>query len=177
MGPTLLALLKRGYKMACDDYCVLTLHTERLVSFPTGVTVTQQTLQFFPEFAELACESCSFYCEGEQQWTVNPGDVFETCVPYQECVISHVYLLFPDFGGASSIEECHSTAAQYWFLQNWFYPGATIRTIGEPTAQMKQRQYELARQIVEAAKFYKVVNGDVQQTADLIARTLNESGG
>lgn len=168
----LIGLLERGYHMVGDDYSLIGFEDGRVAALPVGVTVTNGTLNLFPQLGALSTTECMFFCDGQWQWTINPADLYPACPAYERYEPTHLYFLYPDFGGDSIIEECHrETALCYFFIGGLERPRKTPRFA---TGQMDydQRCLELAKRTVERVRFFKVVNGDINKTIDLIAGSL-----
>lgn len=168
---TLIGLLRRGYHMLTDDYCVVRPDTGCAVSLPTGVTVTEATLDHYPDLRDLAQRACAFWCEGKVQWTVHPGDRYALFPAYAESRPTHLYFLYPDFGAPSRLEPCRGEEAWYWLQDGRFHPGRVQRH-DELDGEARQAHFELAKRMLRECRAYRVANGDLPQTVELIAASL-----
>lgn len=169
----LLGLLREGYRMVTDDYCVLRNDTLQVTSLPTGITVTERTLKAFPELAVQALSYNSFVCERQLQWTVHPSMVYSECPPYSELSPTHVFFVFPDFGKESRIEPCSEETAQYWLNEGRFHPSEFIREFGDPTFELQALRLKTMRTLLRTARFFCVTNGDLERTVSIIAENFH----
>ena len=172
----LTALLQRGYRLVCDDYAVLHLEEARVLSLPVGVTVTDATFARFPGLEQLKRESCKFWCERQWEWTVNLADIYTVAPAFAPFVPTHFYFTSPDFSNASELDRCPLDEAMWCFQSGYMDSLPFIVPFGEQPPAYRVRCLKLARNLASNAHFFRLINGDVEQSVDLIAEAF-EGGG
>lgn len=170
----LIALLQRGYAMACDDMVPISRRDAIGVSLPFGVTVDTNAFDVFPEMRTLKRDACRFLCEGQCQWTVNLADMYPVASAYEELQLTHFFFLCPDFGGKSRIEQCDDAEAMFRFLEAQVLGSGRAASSGVRAAQDREDRLALAKTLIKRARFFRVLNGGIQETADLIATACDE---
>jgi hypothetical protein len=161
---TLVGLLTRGYRMATDDYTPLAFGTGSLIMLPVGVTVSQRTVELFPELGGLLRPTCFFKVKDDEQWTVNLGEVFTACEAYEELRPRVLIFLFPDFGNKSVRTECEPD----WGL--WWLPASRMKTRNGSVLPVRRQEeaFSLAHKLVQECRVFKVMNGCINETVSLI---------
>lgn len=168
----LIDLLQRGFHMVCDDYAVFHLETTKLLALPVGVTVTESTITRFPVLETLKRDACSFFCEHQWQWTMNLAEIYPAATPFESFEPTHLFFMTPDFGGRSSLQELSREEALWCFQSGRFTSPPHIMPLGDCSIAYQRKCYDLARRLIGTARFFRVVNGDIHATADLIAESF-----
>jgi len=168
----LMALLERGMTLVCDDYSPISHEHGGLVALPVGVTVSENTINLFPWLRDLLAPECRFVNEGEQQWTVHPGKHFGMVTPHEVVEDMDFFLLRPDFGSASRIEQCTVDEALWWLAVGSLNSRNYSPRFQNEWMDTLSAGYELLRGVLSRSRFYLVSNGDIGQTSALIEEAL-----
>jgi len=171
----LASILKRGFRLLCDDYTPIDLHDAKILSLPVGSTVTEETCQMIPELNTLRREECRFECQGQWQWTINLGDAFPVVPAYQTCLPRHFFFLSRNLHEKSAIRECGEDEC----LWRIFSSRLTMGNGGgsSDTESKKQREgasLAMARRLLASCHFFDVQNNDFQRTTDLILDAMRK---
>jgi len=165
------ALLQRGFQFMCDDL-VFFQEDGGVVSLPVGSSVSAQTVSFIPELESLRNPNCRFDTPESSDWTVHFADVFPFISPYTIMPATHLFFLSPHFGERSSLTPCSPTAAMWHFLNARMADRQLITPLAKSDPATNQLSFSVATTLAQRAHFFHVVNGDLRETADLIAEAL-----
>jgi len=163
----LTALLQREYDLIADDYSLVGFQDAKVVSLPTGATMTAHTFSLFPELEVLKRDACRLRCGRKWSWTVDLGEYFTVATPGKSFDISHVFLLMPNFGGESKLEDIPPEEALWVLHESTLHAPARY---AHPSHRYQTPSRDLMLRIARSTPFYRLWNGDVQKTADLIAQ-------
>lgn len=159
----LIGLLEGEYKLVADDYTVLDLEDCRVVALPTGVTAGTFVFRTFPRLEALKDLECRFRAEGQWQWTINPGDLYASAPAYDSFEITKVFVLTPDFGAPTGIREMSSKEA-LWAVQVGGLSTGTGSPDTDTASQSQERVFGLADLLSSRVSFFRVTNGNLQDT-------------
>lgn len=169
-----LGLLRKGFVYVSDDYGCISLETGLLRALPVGCTVNEHIFRTYPELQPLRSELCKFRYEREWQWTIQPADLYPTALPSQLFRPTHFFFLYGDHGAKSSIKPIGPEDALWRLHFGCFTSPTATPPAMYSSLEYQERTYELARGFLEEARFFKVVNGDIRSTTDLIAAACDK---
>ena len=162
------ALLRRGYHFAVDDYAML-LPDGFVLAFPLGSTISQRTFTLLPDIEPLKSPLRQLSNTDSGIWIANLGQIFPIVKAFTLLRPTHFFFLMPGFGAQSSLEPC-STEESLWHLQA---ARLADRRMVKPLKRTSPKHYDMglgiAQKLVHEAGFFRVVNGDLNTTAALIA--------
>lgn len=170
----LAALLARGYRLVADDYSMITFSDGRVRALPVGVTVTGNTCQMLPELKPLLRGACRFHLRGAWQWTINLGDLYPHAEVSDRFEPTLFCFLKGPFGGASSLTPCGRDEALWLFQEGRFCNESFAQPLQKCPADYREQAAILGKSMVDKARFCRVTNGDVRETARLIAEEFEK---
>jgi len=167
-----IGLMRAGFSLVADEYTSMTLAERKIRSFPSGMTVSDQTVRFFPEISPLLHNDCSFRDANGPQWTVNPSCLYPMCSRDALAEPKFVFVLFPAFQSSTRIELC-SPGEALWYLRGSLYP----KRPQPPWARTNPHEYQrslfcLADHLVHSTQVYRVFNGRIADTVAAMASIL-----
>ena len=121
----------------------------------------------------LLCPDCHFLHDKEEQWTINPGDLYRIYPALKRVAPTHFFFLFPNFGSESRIEECSPQLAQWWFQAGRILSRHMTPRFVASALDYHERCFELYNRLQNQACFYKVLNGNLADTINLIDGKMN----
>jgi hypothetical protein len=162
---TLIALLKRGYHFVCDDYTPIHFDDHMVRALPVGATAGARTFDMFPELEALKHPYCRFRAGGQSQWTINLGDMSSVSPAYSCLKPTHFFFVEPHFGGSSSLEPM-SEKEFTWRMQDAFMGSPpTVPPLNDYSRRFRERSYELIADLGASAKYFKLMNGTIEETS------------
>ena len=167
------ALLQRGYRFACDDYAVFR-EDGALLALPIGSTLSEKTFRLLPVLQPLRSAYCRFRTPRGWEWTVNYGDLFPAVEAFQPLEAACFFFVTPGFGGESSIRECPREEALWHFQAARMPDPRMVKRLGDLDHAYYDASLEIAKTLAAKARFFRVRNGSLDATADLMADAMNE---
>lgn len=173
-GKTLLlaALLRRGYRLVADDYTIVRFEDTRVVSFPIGVTITETASDLLPHLKPLRQDACKFYCEEQWQWTVNLGDIHRFANPSDLFEPKCIVFVDPHFGNVSHMNECGREEARSLLIANRFSDSRLVAPMEHCDIKYRQQAEQTVNTLLEKARSFYLYNGDLEQSANLVAEQI-----
>ena len=165
-------LLQAGLSLVADEYTSVSLDTRQICSFPSGMSVSDDTVRLFPELEPSLHKHCRFRDTNGAQWTVDLSELYSVRGLNTFAEPACVFILFPAFGEKTRVEPCtHGEAI--WFLQDGFYPRRRRPLWARTNPQEYHRRcFALVDHLAQRTRVYKVFNGKIQDTIAVMAAAL-----
>lgn len=167
------ALLQRGYRFASDDYAIFR-EDGALMSLPIGSTVSETTFRLLPELGVLRSPVCRFRTQAGWEWTVNYGDLFPTVPAFEPLDAAWFFFVTPGFGGETAITECEREEALWHFQAARMPDLRMVRRLSDLDHAYYNASLRIAKTVASGARFFRVTNGSLNATADLMAHVMRE---
>jgi hypothetical protein len=161
---TLIALLKHGYHLVCDDYTPIHFEDGMVRALPVGATASARTFDVFPELESLKHPYCQFRAGGQSQWTINLGDMFPVVSAYSLLKPTHFFFIEPDFGEASSLEPMSEKEFTWRSQEAFMASPPTVPPLNQYPQKFREHAYEVMAKLGVSAQYYRLINGNIDET-------------
>ena len=169
------AMAERGLMPVCDDFTAISRQTGLIEPLPLGCTFDEGTFSRFPNLLCLQHDEYKFWSEEKWQWTVNLSDRYPIASIQQNPRPTHFFFLTPDHGHESCIMECGQVEAITRYLESRVIPSYEKRSAKQHGSVWDHR-LALIQRLIRETRFFHVVNGCIEQTADMIYAASSEMG-
>lgn len=168
----LLGLLSRGWKYVTDDFSCISLGDFLIRPLLTGCTVSESTIRMYPQIAQLKRQECRFFQDRDKLWTIHPGDLFDYVAPDALLKPTHFFYVYRNSGNQSTIERLSQEDAITWFHLSRFRSRMVSRTGITSSFEYHLNTAKLANTIARSTLFFRVVNGTIDETTNLLQDAL-----